>query len=91
MIVLGVLIKGRDHEDMESQLVLEEHHVRDWFKHVDLAQARDTLNVCEGIYEMRLEAQPKRARRKDAGKPRPAERTRMLDENPIDLKELGKP
>ena len=41
---------------------LAEEHVRDWFKKVDLAQARDTLNVCEGICEMRLEAQPKRAR-----------------------------
>ena len=49
---------------------IDEHDIRQWFKTVDLAQARDTLNVCEGIYEMRREAQPKRARRKDAGLPR---------------------
>ena len=57
---------------------IDEHDIRQWFKTVDLAQARDTLNVCEGIYEMRLEAQPKRARRKDAGKPRP-DHQRMLE------------
>ena len=49
---------------------IDEHDIRQWFKTVDLAQARDTLNVCEGIIETRQSMQPKRARRKDAGKKR---------------------
>lgn len=84
--------------DPDFEIVIEatgcivgEHDVRQWFTKVSLEQARDTYRVVEGIIETRQAMQPKRARRKDAGKPRPAERTRMLDENPIDLKELGKP
>jgi hypothetical protein len=49
---------------------LDEYEIRRWFKTVDLEQARDTFRVVEGILEMRAVA--KRARRKDAGKPRDA-------------------
>jgi hypothetical protein len=46
---------------------LDEMDVRQWFKTVDLAQARDTFRVVEGILEMREASKPKRVRRKDAG------------------------
>ena len=76
--------------DGGNGLEVDEFLVRSFFLMVDPKQAQDTLRVCEGIVQARLLSHPKRARRKDAGKPRPADRTRMLDE-PIDLKELGKP
>ena len=49
---------------------LDEYDVRRWFMAVDLEQAQDTFRVVEGIIETRQAMQPKRARRKDAGKPR---------------------
>ena len=49
---------------------IDEHDIRQWFKTVDLEQAQDTFRVVEGIIETRQAMQPKRARRKDAGKPR---------------------
>jgi hypothetical protein len=61
---------------------LEENDVCRWFMAVDIAQAQDTLNVVRGIIETRQAMQPKRARRKDAGKPR--------SQAPLDLKELTK-
>jgi hypothetical protein len=48
---------------------IEEYEIREWFKTVDLEQARDTFRVVEGILEMRGS---QRKRRKDAGKPRQA-------------------
>ena len=50
---------------MTSHSELDEFAVREWFKTVDIEQARDTFRVVEGILEMR--SVPKRARRKDAG------------------------
>jgi len=49
---------------------IDEYDVRAWFREVELKQAADTLRVCEGIIETRQIMQPKRARRKDAGKKR---------------------
>jgi hypothetical protein len=51
-------------------VALDEADIRQWFKTVELAQARDTFRVVEGILEMREASKPKRVRRKDAGKPR---------------------
>ena len=49
---------------------LEEYDIRRWFMAAELEQAIDTFRVVEGIIETRQSMQPKRARRKDAGKPR---------------------
>lgn len=49
---------------------LEEYDIRRWFIQVELEQAMDTFNVVGGILEARSVLQPKRARRKDAGKKR---------------------
>ena len=49
---------------------IDEQDIRRWFLCVDLEQAHDTWNVCGGIIDARRMAAPKRARRKDAGKPR---------------------
>jgi hypothetical protein len=49
---------------------LDELDIRRWFVSVDLEQARDTLNVCRGIVETRMEAQPKRKPRSDKGQSR---------------------
>jgi hypothetical protein len=65
---------------------IAEDDVRRWFACVDLEQAGDTLNVCRGIIEGRQAAAPKRQRRSDAGKPRPA-----AAEQTLDLREVGKP
>lgn len=46
---------------------LDEYEIRRWFMAVDIEQARDTFRVVEGIIETRLEMQPKRMRRSDAG------------------------
>jgi hypothetical protein len=63
---------------------LEEFDIRMWFMKVDLAQAQDTFRVVEGIIQTREQFQPKRKRRKDAGKPRDD------GQQPIDLKEIAK-
>ena len=65
--------------------MLDEYEIRQWFKTVDLAQAVDTHRVCEGIIEMRREQQPKRARRKDAGKPRDPKESLPLMGNVVNL------
>ena len=51
---------------------IEEYDIRVWFIKTDLVQAEDTFRVVQGILEARREAQPKRARRKDAGTKRPS-------------------
>ena len=51
---------------------LDEYDIRKWFKIVELAQARDTFRVVEGILEMREASVPRRKKRSDAGKPRSA-------------------
>ena len=51
-------------------LHIDEYTIRQWFVTTELEQARDTLRVCEGIIQARLEAQPKRKQRSDAGKTR---------------------
>jgi hypothetical protein len=61
---------------------IDEDDIRRWFHCVDLQQAADMLNVCEGIVEARSLMAPKRARRKDAGKPR--------NEQTLDLREPAK-
>ena len=60
---------------------IEEYDIRVWFMKVDLEQARDTFRVVEGILQTRVEYQPARKKRSDAGKPRNGE---------LDLKESGK-
>lgn len=47
---------------------MDEMDVREWFKTVDVEQARDTFRVVEGILEMRGTA---RKRRKDTGTKKP--------------------
>ena len=49
---------------------IDEYDIRRWFSAAPLEQARDTLHVCEGVVQVRSEAQPKRKTRSDAGKPR---------------------
>lgn len=61
---------------------LDEYEIRRWFMAAELEQARDTFRVVEGIIETRMEMQPKRARRSDAGTKR-SQRDLALD----DLKE----
>lgn len=61
---------------------MDEMDIRQWFKTVDLDQAQDTFRVVEGILEMRKDAQPKRKRRSDAGRPR---RGTSGDEGLLDL------
>ena len=78
-------------ERRKKLAALDEYDIRRWFMAAELEQAADTFRVVEGIIETRQAMQPKRARRKDAGVKRAAERTRMLDEEPIDLKDLGPP
>lgn len=60
---------------------IEEYDIRMWFMKVDLEQARDTFRVVEGILQTRVEYQPARKKRSDAGKLRNGE---------LDLKEPGK-
>lgn len=64
-------------------MLIDEMDVREWFKHVDLEQARDTFRVVEGILEMRSERSASgRRRRKDAGKPRDPKESLPLIGNP---------
>lgn len=58
---------------------IDEREIRLWFMKTELAQAVDTLNVCQGIIETRKEFQPTRKKRSDAGKSKQ-----------IELKEPGK-
>jgi hypothetical protein len=51
--------------DENDEVLVDEMIVRQWFKQVDIEQARDTFRVVEGILEMRGES--KRKRRSDAG------------------------
>lgn len=46
---------------------IDEFDIRQWFMHVELAQAQDTFRVVRGIIEAREQLQPKRKRRSDAG------------------------
>lgn len=50
---------------------ISEWDVRQWFTFVELEQAHDTLRSAGVIIDTRETLKPKRARRKDAGKPRP--------------------
>lgn len=53
-----------------SDREIDERDVRMWFMKTELAQARDTFRVVEGIIETREAFEPKRKRRSDAGQSR---------------------
>lgn len=57
------------HTFTEKTGLIDEQDIREWFKTVDIEQARDTFRVVEGILEMRGTG---RKRRKDAGRTRAA-------------------
>lgn len=61
---------------------IEEYDIRQWFMHIDLAQAEDTFRVVEGIIETREQMQPKRKRRSDAGE------KRATNEQQVSLREI---
>jgi hypothetical protein len=72
---------------------MDERDVRTWFMKVDLAQARDTYRVVEGILETREQFQPKRKQRSDKGKVRTSGSDvngGEFEQQPIDLREIAK-
>ena len=56
--------------------MLDEMDIRQWFKTVDIEQARDTFRVVEGILEMRGTG---RKRRKDAGAKREPSQRQIIE------------
>jgi hypothetical protein len=74
-MVVATLLRGTGPDGKDSMMHVEEHHVREWFKTVDIEQARDTFRVVEGILEMRGTG---RKRRKDAGRTR---QVKLIEDN----------
>jgi hypothetical protein len=68
----------REEYDIQFLEALDEYTVRRWFMQVELEQAEDTARAVQVIIETRRATQPKRKRRKDAGKPRNAENPPLI-------------
>jgi hypothetical protein len=63
----GLVTSVLDECGLTHRVRLCEYDIRQWFMHVELQQAEDTMRVAEVIIEMRQSVKPKRKRRSDAG------------------------
>jgi hypothetical protein len=70
----GLVTSVLDECGLTHRVHLCEYDIRQWFMHVELQQAEDTMRAAEVIIEMRQAMKPKRKRRSDAGAKRGPER-----------------